>query len=97
MKFQPFSLRCECGMLPARIKQVGLSPEHQLVIHWWCMRCRKAMYVVKDLAECWEESPSHAELAASVSPEIPCAHNRRQQDEGFLHSMGIRFLAEGES
>lgn len=84
-------------MMPARIKQVGLSPEHQLVIHWWCMRCRKAMYVVKDLSECWEESPSHEELAASASPQVPCGHDRQQGDEGFLHSMGIRFLTENEN
>jgi hypothetical protein len=83
-------------MMPARIKQVGLSPEHQLVIHWWCMRCRKAMYVVKDLSECWEESPSQEELEAS-SPEVPAGHDRPQGDERFLHSMGIRFLADNET
>ena len=94
MKFRPFGLRCECGLVPARIKQVGLSAEHQLVIHWWCLRCRKAVYVVKDLAECWDESPAPEE-----PEEIPArcpGIDRRQGDEGFLHSMGIRFPSDEE-
>jgi hypothetical protein len=95
MKFRPFFLQCECGLAPARIKQVGLSAEHQLVIHWWCLRCRKAVYVVKDLSECWDASPVPEELGDTPDP---CTDlDRRRGDEGFLHRMGIRFPSEDES
>jgi hypothetical protein len=95
MKFRPFSLRCECGLMPARIKQVGLSAEHQLVIHWWCLRCKKAVYVVKDLCECWEDSPAPEELANLENPEADL--NRRRDDEKFLHSLGIRLLPDEQA
>ena len=94
MKFRPFSLYCECGLMPSRIKQAGLSADHQLVIHWWCLGCRKAVYVVKDLAQCWEESPSPEELRGQAEP-----HNeldRQLGDARFLHSLGIRFPTDGE-
>jgi hypothetical protein len=89
MKFRQFALCCECGLIPTRIRQVGLSVEHQLVIHWWCMGCRKAMYVVKDLAECWEECPKPDEFG--VSTANPPDAERRDGDVNFLHRMGIRF------
>ena len=87
MKFRPFSLECECGLAPAKIKQVGLSAEHQLVIHWWCPRCRKAIYVVKDLSDCWLESPSPDQ--ADEVAESPAGPERYRTDEAFLRSMGI--------
>ncbi|HUI53740.1 MAG TPA: hypothetical protein VLY04_02125 [Bryobacteraceae bacterium] len=89
MKFRPFSLCCECGLVPTRIRQVGLSVEHQLVIHWWCVGCRKAVFVVKDLAECWEESPSPEELGLAAAPVNEPA--TQAADASFLRSMGIRF------
>jgi hypothetical protein len=95
MKFRQFALSCECGLIPTRIRQVGLSTEHQLVIHWWCMGCRKAMYVVKDLAECWEECPK------TVDPDIVPAPaydlERQRGDVNFLRRMGICFPGESES
>ena len=95
MKFQPFSLCCECGLMPARIKQVGLSEDHQLVIHWWCLRCRKAIYVVKDLEQCLSE---HAEGEQDSWSEVVARTTAGGgEDDRFLASMGIRFLSEGES
>jgi hypothetical protein len=90
MKFRQFALCCECGLVPTRIRQVGLSVEHQLVIHWWCMGCRKSMFVVKDLAECWEECPKPDSLGvtAVAAPDPEAA---QQGDVNFLHRLGIRF------
>ena len=95
MKFRPFPLICECGLTPARIKQVGLSAGHQLVIHWWCLRCRKAIYVVKDLRQCLLESAGAEDPDACV--EIPTEAPVPGGDAKFLERMGIRFLTEGES
>lgn len=94
MKFRPFSLYCECGLMPSRIRQVGLSADHQLVIHWWCLGCRKAVYVVKDLVQCWEESPTAEELEGADPVH---EGERRQKDAQFLHSLGICFPADGEA
>lgn len=94
MKFRPFALCCECGLIPARIRQVGLSTDHQLVIHWWCMGCRKAMFVVKDLTECWEESPQPDD--PDIHPAPAWDLERQRGDESFLHRMGICFPAESE-
>jgi len=92
MRFRQFALCCECGLVPARIRQVGLSTEHQLVIHWWCTGCRRAMFVVKDLAECWEECPKPDE--AGIAPAPAYDAERQRGDANFLHRMGICFPAE---
>lgn len=89
MRFRQFPLRCECGLVATRIRQVGLSTEHQLVIHWWCLGCRKAMYVVKDLAECWEECPKPDQVGLqTVAIPDPAG---QQRDVNFLHRLGIRY------
>jgi hypothetical protein len=94
MRFRPFDLGCECGLIPTRIRQVGLTVEHQLVIHWWCIGCRKAMYVVKDLAECWEDSPKPEDFGVT---KVPGADGESHQgDVNFLHNLGIRFPGESE-
>lgn len=92
MRFRQFALSCECGLVPTRIRQVGLSVEHQLVIHWWCVGCRKAMFIVKDLAECWEECPKPEEfgLAELAPPE----GEMQKEDVNFLHRLGICFPGE---
>jgi hypothetical protein len=94
MKFRQFPLRCECGLVATRIRQVGLSTEHQLVIHWWCLSCRKAMYVVKDLAECWEDCPKPEDLDAVTAPAYDL--ERQRGDAKFLQEMGIRFLSDSD-
>ena len=59
MRFQRLQLYCsECGCrAPVQIKRVGFTPHHQLVIHFQCLRCRRDLYVVKNLADCWRECP----------------------------------------
>jgi len=94
MRFRPFALSCECGMAPTRVRQVGLSTEHQLVIHWWCASCRKAVYVVKDLAECWEESPKGDD--PEIVPAPAYDRERQRGDANFLREMGICFPENDE-
>ena len=95
MKFRQFALCCECGLIPTRVRQVGLSTEHQLVIHWWCMGCRKAMFIVKDLAECWEECPKPEEFGVTSIASAD-AGKHQHGDAKFLQEMGIRFPTDGD-
>lgn len=76
-----------CGQAPSEIKEVGLTPEHQLVIRWPCAACKIEMFVVKDLADCWLECPKEP-----APPAAPPVDNEwvRKADEAFLHSIGIR-------
>ena len=94
MKFRRFALSCECGLVPTRIREVGLSTDHQLVIHWWCLGCRKAMFVVKDLAECWEDCPKPEDSDVTSNPAYD--RERKKGDANFLHSMGICFPADSD-
>ena len=76
MSYRSFSLACRCGQAPSRIEEIGVSDEHELVIHWWCDECQKVVYAVKSLSDCWRECP-HQETA----PDF---------DSRFLESLGIR-------
>jgi len=74
MRFRQLSLNCECGRKPASIKSVGFTAANQLVLHWRCPQCRKFIYLLKDLADCWRECPQpHTE----------------SEDARFLRSLGI--------
>jgi len=75
MSYRHFSLRCGCGAAPARIDEVGVTDERELVIHWWCQQCQKAVYASKALSDCWRECP-RAEDAGF--------------DEQFLESIGVK-------
>ena len=49
MSYHRLELCCGCGEPPDRIDEVGFTDEHELVIHWWCLRCSKVVYVSKRL------------------------------------------------
>ena len=93
MNYKPVALFCNCGQPPDKITEVGLTPERQLVIHWWCFNCNQAVYVFKDLAECWRECPREQDLP------LPEASDRGPknwaEDSVFLHQLGIT-LPDGE-
>jgi hypothetical protein len=95
MKFRQFALRCECGLIPTRIRQVGLSTEHQLVIQWLCAGCRRATFMVKDLADCWEECPKSDDEGVTPAPAYDL--ERQRGDVNFLHRMGIRFPGDNDA
>jgi hypothetical protein len=52
------------------------------------------MFVVKDLAECWEECPKPDELGTAVLPVHDA--ERQQGDVNFLHRMGIRYPGDSD-
>ena len=87
--YQRIELACECGRQPARIREVGLTVDRQLVIYWRCSQCRKHVYVVKSLADYWRECPTAAQLPSQGAPF-------EAGDALFLRRVGIRFPDEPE-
>ena len=75
MSYRHFSLACGCGAAPARIEEVGVTDERELVIHWWCEDCQKVVYASKTLADCWRDCPPPEEAG--------------NFDEHFLESIGV--------
>jgi hypothetical protein len=90
IEYRTFPLTCECGRVPKRILAVGLSATHDLVIHWRCPWCRKHMYLVRSLSDCWRDCfyETPADRANSKVPKDTT------DDRRFLHSIGVRFPAE---
>jgi hypothetical protein len=88
MQFQPIPLTCDCGMAPLHLTQVGLTPQHQLVILWWCNGCQRNRFVVRDLADCWRDCPKTEDFEAPI--EISVA-NVQQADADFLRLLGVKF------
>ena len=84
MEYRRFPLSCECGGAPKQITGVGLSADHQLVIHWRCARCRRKICTVRPLADCWRDCFGPPRM--SVSGALATADDRR-----FLHSIGVRY------
>jgi hypothetical protein len=52
------------------------------------------MYVVKDLAECWEESPKPDD--PDIVPARAYDVGLHRHDAKFLHEMGICFPGESD-
>jgi len=89
MNYRHLSLRCQCGEIPDRIAEVGLTDDHNLVIHWWCTRCQKVVYVSKPLTDCWRECPSAQQSLERVLPGVS-DDTYRDQDADFLRSIGVQ-------
>jgi len=91
MSYRHLPLQCECGEVPDRILEVGFSADHELVVHFWCSDCCRAVYVSKPLTECWRECPE-----PELTPELQAVHSAetRDADTRFLESLGIRYLDE---
>jgi hypothetical protein len=96
MKFQQLPLSCVCGRAASRIKQVGLTADKQLVIHWRCSQCRQYIYVVKALSDYWRDCPKPEEVQ-EVTPSRTDLVPYGDPDTKFLHSLGVRFPEEAES
>ena len=93
MGYRHLSLCCKCGQAPTRIDEVGLTDDHELVIHWWCEECKRVVYASKSLAECWQDCPTPE---TAVEPERAAAQSsaRSGYDDRFLKSLGISLLDE---
>src|ERR1035441_4945881 len=87
MEYRTLPLSCECGGVPKQISAVGLSSEHELVIHWRCPRCRRSICSVKPLSDCWRD------CLTAASPNLPKAKPTvdTAYDRKFLHRIGIRY------
>jgi len=82
MSYRHLELCCACGEPPDHLDEVGFTDEHELVIHWWCLRCRKVVYISKHLSECWRDCPR---------PDFG-KEDVESADARFLQSVGIRSL-----
>jgi hypothetical protein len=92
MKFRKLHVRCECGRSPTHIRDVGLSAEHELVIRWSCTGCKRQIYVVKSLSDCWHDCPTESdEQEASETNSVSTS------DLQFLHSLGVKFPEVADS
>jgi hypothetical protein len=88
MKFKKLVFQCECGRSTSHIREVGLTTEHELVFRRWCPACKRHIYAVKSLADCWRECQPEA-----VAEELSDSVEVTTSDAQFLRSVGI--LASG--
>lgn len=88
MRYQTLALHCECGMPTKRIREVGFTADHQLILHWLCAHCKRHVYAVKSLAECWRDCPSREALRQSSDADTPAS---RETDANFLRALGIEW------
>lgn len=86
MGYRHISLCCKCGLTPTRIDEVGLTDDHELVIHWWCEDCKRVVYASKSLADCWQDCPKPEQ----PKQEIPEKTLSDAFDAQFMQSIGVR-------
>ena len=89
MNYRHLSLHCQCGEIPDRIAEVGFTDDHSMVIHWWCSKCQKVVYVAKALADCWRECPSPRSSLDTVLHGMN-SDSYEDQDAVFLRSIGVQ-------
>jgi hypothetical protein len=94
MGYRHLSLCCKCGQSPTRIDEVGLTDDHELVIHWWCEECKRVVYASKSLAECWQDCPKPEQQPVETPRMSSLAAVPSRFDDRFLKSLGIRVLDE---
>lgn len=82
MKYRKISLSCACGQVPGSLSTVGLSTDHQLVIHWRCAKCNREIHVARSLADCWRKCPKEGDTDLNDSEMIA--------DKRFLRDLGIK-------
>jgi hypothetical protein len=89
MNYRHLSLTCQCGEVPDRIAEVGFTDDHSLVVHWWCSKCQKVVYVSKPLTDCWRECPNPSYSLDRVLPKL-VEGAYEDQDADFLRSIGVQ-------
>ena len=95
MRFRQLRLRCaECGgQNPIRLRRVGLTPHHELLIHFWCGGCKRNNYTLKALSDCWRECPMPDDELVAVELTTD---GIREPDLCFLRSLGVKWLDQEE-
>lgn len=89
MNYRHLSLHCRCGEIPESIAEVGFTDDHQLVVHWWCSKCQRVVYVAKSLTECWQHCPSPEDSLEHLLPQSNPDYFQ-EQDAEFLRSIGVQ-------
>ena len=85
MRYETLQLHCECGQQATRLREVGFTTDHQLVLHWRCVGCRKYVYVVKALSDCWRDCPQEEKAKRREASEDAV----QEHDIRFLRSLGV--------
>ena len=91
MRFRKLHVRCECGRSPAYIRDIGLSAGHELVIRWSCTGCKRQIFVVKSLSDCWQDCPTESDEPEGSEASVTTS------DRQFLHSLGVKFPEVADS
>jgi hypothetical protein len=89
MNYRHLSLHCHCGEIPDRLAEVGFTEDHQMMIHWWCTRCKKVVYLAKPLTDCWRECPGPDHSLETVLPKMMDGAFLGEDAE-FLRSIGVQ-------
>jgi hypothetical protein len=91
MSYRPLPLICECGAVPDRILEIGFTAEHELVVHYWCSHCRRAVDFARPLTDCWRDCPEPDAMPRLAAHAVETA----AADAKFLRSLGIGSLSPG--
>ena len=94
MTYRTLSLQCRCGRASGRIREVGFTADHQLVLHWRCPDCKSYVYGLKPLDDCWEACPTEEELQEAAEPGEGSV---AETDVRFLQKLGVRFPDDPDS
>jgi hypothetical protein len=92
MKYRRLRLTCGCGALAKKISGVGLSLAHDLIVEWRCPRCRRNVYIVKPISDCWRDC--FADRPSTTPRSNADSMMETADDRKFLHSVGIKYSEE---
>jgi hypothetical protein len=90
MEFRTLTFQCSCGRSSSRIRQLGLTGNHELVLRWYCAACRRRFHAVMHLSDLWRECPP-----IGGGRDLTEADLLNAGDAQFLHSLGVR-LPDGD-
>jgi hypothetical protein len=95
MRIKQLPLRCDDygSDTPIEIRRVCLTSLHQILVHFRCGACKRDVYLVFALSECWRECPE-SEDESTVGELITFDDMMREPDIKFLRSMGVALPEE---
>ena len=101
MRYRILSLRCHCGHPSSRIREIGFTSDHKLVVHWRCSQCKSYVYGLKPLDDCFLFCPTDEELAEATvkgsKPSKTVKASFQKKDADFLHSLGVKLPDDGQA
>ena len=65
-----------------------MTADHQLLVRWWCIECKKMVHATKRLSECWRDcpKPNIAETILTDDGEFDVG----EEDSKFLAALGVK-------